>query len=88
VGAAGRDRHQPGGRALLAAVGSDRATMLALEPFAGVGATLVVPPALLVAVVLLRQRSAAAWVRSLWSHRRASARSRWPSRWSPRSAWW
>jgi hypothetical protein len=57
------------GAALLAAVGSDRASMLALEPFAGVGATLVVPPALLVAVVLLRQRSAAAWVRVVWSHR-------------------
>jgi hypothetical protein len=56
------------GATLLAAVGSDRATMLALEPFAGVGATLVVPPALLVAVILLRQRSAAAWVRSVWSH--------------------
>jgi len=56
------------GAGLLAAVGSDRATMLALEPFAGVGATLVVPPALLALVVLLRQRSAAGWVRSLWSH--------------------
>jgi len=56
------------GAGLLAAVGSDRASMLALEPFAGVGATLVVPPALLVAIVLLRQRSAASWVRSLWSH--------------------
>lgn len=56
------------GAGLLAAVGSDRASMLALEPFAGVGATLVVPPMLLVAVVLLRRRSAAAWVRSLWSH--------------------
>jgi hypothetical protein len=56
------------GAVLLAAVGSDRATMLALEPFAGVGATLVVPPALLAAVVLLRQRSAAAWVRAAWAH--------------------
>jgi hypothetical protein len=56
------------GAGLLAAAGSDRASMLALEPFAGVGATLVVPPALLVAVVLLRRRSASAWVRSLWSH--------------------
>lgn len=56
------------GAALLAAVGSDRASMLALEPFAGVGATLVVPPALLAAVVLLRQRSAAGWVRALWGH--------------------
>jgi hypothetical protein len=57
------------GAGLLAAVGSDRASMLALEPFAGVGATLVVPPALLVAVILLRQRPAAAWVRTLWTHR-------------------
>jgi len=56
------------GAALLAAVGSDRATMLALEPFAGVGATLVVPPALLAGVVLLRQRTASAWVRTLWAH--------------------
>jgi hypothetical protein len=56
------------GAGLLAAVGSDRASMLALEPFAGVGATLVVPPALLVAVILLRQRPAAAWVRDLWTH--------------------
>lgn len=56
------------GAALLAAVGSDRASMLALEPFAGVGATLVVPPVLLAGVVLLRQRSAASWVRTLWSH--------------------
>jgi len=56
------------GAGLLAAVGSDRASMLALEPFAGVGATLVVPPALLVAVILLRQRPAAAWVRALWTH--------------------
>jgi hypothetical protein len=56
------------GAALLAAVGSDRAAMLALEPFAGVGATLVVPPALLVGAVLLRQRSAAAWARLVWSH--------------------
>ena len=57
------------GAALLAAVGSDRAAMLAIEPFAGVGATLVVPPALWAAVVLLRQRSAAAWVRVAWDHR-------------------
>ena len=57
------------GASLLAAVGSDRAAMLAIEPFAGVGATLVVPPALWAAVVLLRQRSAAAWVRVAWDHR-------------------
>ncbi len=56
------------GAALLAAVGSDRATMLALEPFAGVAATLVVPPALFVAVVLLRERRPAAWLRLAWHH--------------------
>lgn len=56
------------GAALLAAVGSDRATMLALEPFVGVAATLVVPPALFAAVVLLRERRPAAWVRLLWDH--------------------
>ncbi len=56
------------GAGLLAAVGSDRASMLALEPFAGVGATLVVPPALLVAVILLRRLPAAAWVRAMWTH--------------------
>lgn len=56
------------GAALLAAVGSDRATMLALEPFAGVAATLVVPPALFAAVVLLRERRPAAWVRLAWNH--------------------
>ena len=56
------------GAALLAAVGSDRATMLALEPFAGVAATLVVPPALFVAIVLLRERRPAAWMRLVWSH--------------------
>jgi hypothetical protein len=56
------------GAALLAAVGSDRATMLALEPFAGVAATLVVPPALFAAVVLFRERRPAAWVRLVWNH--------------------
>ena len=56
------------GAALLAAVGSDRATMLALEPFAGVAATLGVPPALFAAVVLFRERGPAAWVRLVWSH--------------------
>ncbi len=56
------------GAALLAAVGSDRATMLALEPFAGVAATLVVPPALFAAIVLFRQRRPAAWVRLVWGH--------------------
>lgn len=56
------------GSALLAAVGSDRAAMLGLEPFAGVAATLVVPPALFAAIVLFRERRPAAWVRLVWSH--------------------
>ncbi len=56
------------GAALLAAVGSDRGTMLALEPFAGVAATLVVPPALFAAIVLFRERRPAAWVRLVWRH--------------------
>ena len=54
------------GALLLAGVGSDRAALLALEPFAGVGATLVVPPALFVAADLLRERRPAAWIRELW----------------------
>lgn len=56
------------GAMLLAAVGSDRATMLAIEPFAGVAATLVVPPALFAVGVMLRRHSAADWVRALWAH--------------------
>jgi hypothetical protein len=57
------------GAALLAAVGSDRASMLALEPFAGVGATLVVPPALFAMVVLLRHGTATLWLRRAWGYR-------------------
>ncbi len=55
------------GAALLSAVGSDRETMLAIRPFAGVGATLVVPPALYLLHHALRFRRPAAWVRDLWS---------------------
>jgi hypothetical protein len=57
------------GAAMLVAVGSDRASMLAIEPFAGVAATLVLPPALMAAQLLLRWRRPAAWVRTLWGHR-------------------
>ncbi len=57
------------GAAFLVAVGSDRDTMLAIEPFAGVAATLVVPPALFAAHALLRWRQPAAWVRYLWGYR-------------------
>ncbi|MBA2667259.1 MAG: hypothetical protein H0U69_09540 [Trueperaceae bacterium] len=57
------------GAAFLVAVGSDRDTMLAIEPFAGVAATLVVPPALFAAHALLRWRRPSAWVRYLWGYR-------------------
>ena len=52
------------GALLLAAVGSERNTLLALTPFAGVAATLVVPPALFLLWVMLRERSPAAWVQA------------------------
>ncbi len=55
------------GAALLVAVGSERDTMLAIRPFAGVGATLVVPPALFLFHYALRHRRPAAWIRELWS---------------------
>ena len=55
------------GATLLAAVGSDRNTLLAVTPFAGVAATLVVPPALFLFFVMLRERSPAAWVREFWA---------------------
>lgn len=55
------------GAALLAAVGSERATMLAIHPFRGVGATLVVPPALFLLHYALRYRRPAAWVRDFWN---------------------
>jgi hypothetical protein len=54
------------GAALLVAVGSERATVLAIQPFAGVGATLVVPPALFFAACALRQRPLRDWVRDSW----------------------
>jgi len=56
------------GAALLVAVGSDRNTLLAVTPFAGVAATLVVPPALFLFFVMLRERSPAAWVREFWGY--------------------
>ena len=55
------------GAALLAAVGSDRNTLLAVTPFAGVAATLVVPPALFLVYAMLRERSPAAWIKNLWA---------------------
>jgi hypothetical protein len=54
------------GAVLLAAAGSDRNSLLAVTPFAGVAATLVVPPALFLFYVALRERSPAAWVRDVW----------------------
>lgn len=54
------------GAALLVAVGSERATVLAIQPFAGVGATLVVPPALFFAACALRRRPLRDWVRDTW----------------------
>ncbi len=51
------------GAALLAAVGSDFDTMMAITPFRGVAATLVIPPALFLFQYALRYRRPAAWVR-------------------------
>ncbi|MDZ7708101.1 MAG: DUF5693 family protein [Trueperaceae bacterium] len=55
------------GAILLVAVGSDRASVLGVEPFRGVAATLVVPPALFLAHAMLRERGPAGWLRTLWS---------------------
>ncbi len=54
------------GALLLAAVGSERDTLLAIRPFAGVGLTLVVPPALFLAGYMLRFHRPAVWVKRLW----------------------
>lgn len=54
------------GAALLSAVGSDREAMMALTPFAGVGATLVVPPALFIFHYALRYRLPREWVVDFW----------------------
>ncbi|HLR47213.1 MAG TPA: DUF5693 family protein, partial [Deinococcales bacterium] len=51
------------GAVFLAAVGSDRDTMMALTPFRGVAATLVVPPALFLFQYALRWRRPVHWVR-------------------------
>lgn len=55
------------GAVLLAAVGSERDTLLAVTPFAGVAATLVVPPALFLFQRLVQRRAPAAWVQAIWS---------------------
>ena len=56
------------GAVLLAAVGSDREAMLAITPFAGVAATLVVPPALFLFHYALRYRPPAAWITDFWRY--------------------
>ena len=55
------------GALLLIAVGSERDTLLAIRPFAGVGATLVIPPALFLAAYLLRRFSLASMVKLAWN---------------------
>ena len=57
------------GALLLAAVGSDTQSMLAAEPFAGVAATLLVPPVLFLVHYALRFHSAAGWIRHVWGYR-------------------
>lgn len=54
------------GALLLAAVGSERDTLSAVRPFTGVGATLVVPPALFLVGYALRFRRPVAWIRLAW----------------------
>ncbi len=56
------------GAILLSAVGSDREAMLAINPFAGVAATLVVPPVLFLFHYALRYRRPASWVRDFWNY--------------------
>jgi hypothetical protein len=53
------------GAVLLAAVGSDLDTMMAISPFKGVGATLVVPPLLFALHYALRYKRPVQWVRDL-----------------------
>jgi Family of unknown function (DUF5693) len=55
------------GAILLSAIGSDQEAMLSLRPFAGVGATLIIPPLLYMFHYALRYRRPAKWVRSLWN---------------------
>ena len=56
------------GAVLLAAVGSDREAMLAITPFAGVAATLIVPPLLYLFHVALRYRRPVGWVTGFWRY--------------------
>ena len=57
------------GALFLVAVGSDRSSMLAAEPFAGVAATLIVPPFLFLLHYALRYRSVAGYVIDFWNYR-------------------
>lgn len=53
------------GALLLAAVGSERDTLLAIRPFSGVGLTLVVPPAMFLAAYLLRLKRPVLWLKQM-----------------------
>lgn len=56
------------GAVLLVAVGSDRASMMGITPFAGVAATLIVPPVLFLAHYMIRFRPPARWISELWNY--------------------
>lgn len=53
------------GAALLAAVGSETSTLMAISPFAGVAATLLVPPLLFFGMDMLREKPLLTWLREL-----------------------
>ncbi len=55
------------GAVLLSAVGSDRESMLAITPFAGVGATLLIPPLLFIFHYALKFRNPAKWIIDFWN---------------------
>ncbi|HRQ09869.1 MAG: DUF5693 family protein [Trueperaceae bacterium] len=53
------------GALLLAAVGSERETLLAIRPFSGVGLTLLAPPLIFLAAYLLRLHRPVVWIKRL-----------------------
>lgn len=55
------------GAILLSAVGSDRESMLAITPFGGVGATLLIPPLLFIFHYALKFRNPAKWIVDFWN---------------------
>ena len=55
------------GAVLLSAVGSDRESILAITPFGGVAATLIIPPLLFAFHYALRYRRPAQWVLEFWN---------------------